>query len=70
MHDSIHKIGDHAFDRCTKLTGSLILPAFLNSLGEGAFYMCEGFTGTLSIPLFFHQSFQNIVFINAQDSMN
>jgi len=46
--ESVVIIGNHAFDRCTKLT-SVILPSSLESIKENVFYSCNGLT-SITIP--------------------
>ena len=46
---TVTKIGDHAFDGCNGLTGSLTIPNSVTQIGEYAFYNCHGFTGSLTI---------------------
>lgn len=43
-------IGSYAFDRCTNLTGSLVLPSTVTTLSSAAFRDCSGFTGSLILP--------------------
>ncbi|MDD5862638.1 MAG: leucine-rich repeat domain-containing protein [Prevotella sp.] len=43
-------IHDHAFDGCTGLTGSLVIPNSVATIGYGAFNSCTGLTGSLVIP--------------------
>ena len=43
-------IGNSAFNGCSNLTGSLIIPNSVTSIGDLAFYNCSGFTGSLIIP--------------------
>ena len=45
----VKRIGDHAFDQCYNLSGSLTIPSSVTSIGDGAFNYCEGFSGTLTI---------------------
>ena len=46
---TVTKIGDHAFDDCYYLTGSLTIPNSVTTIGRYAFYNCHGFTGSLTI---------------------
>ncbi len=46
---TVTKIGDHAFDGCNGLTGSLTIPNSVTTIGRYAFYNCHGFTGSLTI---------------------
>jgi len=45
----VKRIGDHAFDQCYNLSGSLTIPSSVTSIGDGAFNYCYGFTGNLTI---------------------
>ncbi len=47
---SLPSINNYAFNNCSGLTGSLILPNYIKSIGEFAFEGCSGFTGNLTIP--------------------
>ena len=47
---SVSIICNSAFERCTELTGDLILPNSLISIGIAAFRDCSGLTGELNIP--------------------
>lgn len=42
-------IGSYAFDNCSRLTGSLVIPNTVTSVGNGAFRGCSGFRGTLTL---------------------
>jgi len=42
-------IGSYAFDNCSRLTGSLVIPNSVTSIGNGAFRGCSGFRGTLTL---------------------
>jgi hypothetical protein len=44
---TVTAIGDHAFEGCQGLTGSLVIPNTVTSIGYEAFYRCTGFTGSL-----------------------
>ncbi|MDR0853549.1 MAG: leucine-rich repeat protein [Clostridiales Family XIII bacterium] len=46
----VTEIADHAFFRCSSLTGTLVIPGSVTSIGEGAFEECNNLTGTLVIP--------------------
>ena len=43
-------ISNYAFNNCSGLEGSLMLPGFVKSIGSYAFAGCSGFTGDLIIP--------------------
>ena len=45
----VKRIGDHAFDQCYNLWGSLTIPSSVTSIGDWAFNYCDGFSGTLTI---------------------
>lgn len=45
----LDRIGGHAFEQCTSLTGTLTLPETLTYIGNGAFEDCA-FTGELHLP--------------------
>ena len=45
----VKRIGDHAFDQCYNLSGSLTIPSSVTSIGDWAFNYCDGFSGTLTI---------------------
>ena len=47
---SLTSIGAFAFNGCSGLTGSLMIPNSVISIGERAFYGCSGLTGSLTIP--------------------
>ena len=47
---TVTKIGNHAFDLCDGLTGSLSIPNTVTVIGYSAFAACTGFTGSLTIP--------------------
>lgn len=47
---TVLSIGASAFERCSWLTGNLVLPEGLQTIGERAFYQCEALTGSLHIP--------------------
>ena len=42
-------IGDYAFESCSGLTGSLVIPNSVITIGSSAFQSCTGFTGSLTI---------------------
>lgn len=42
-------IGSYAFENCSRLTGSLVIPNSVTSIGNGAFRGCSGFRGTLTL---------------------
>lgn len=42
-------IGSYAFDNCSRLTGSLVIPNSVTSIGYEAFRGCSGFRGTLTL---------------------
>ena len=46
---TVKAIGNHAFDHCSGLTGSLTIPNTVTSIGNFAFYYCNGFTGSLTL---------------------
>ena len=46
----LSSISNNAFRGCSSLTGSLIIPDFVNLIGDCAFLGCSGLTGTLNIP--------------------
>ncbi len=48
--ENVTSIGDYAFYKCNKLTGTLTLPYGLQTIGKYAFCMCSGLTGELKIP--------------------
>lgn len=50
LEEGITTIGDHAFESCTGLTGSLTLPESVTAIGNAAFYGCRGLTGALRLP--------------------
>ena len=50
LRNGITKIGRTAFEGCTSLTGSLIIPDSVIDIGSWAFRDCSGFTGDLMIP--------------------
>lgn len=43
-------IGNGAFDRCSGLTGQLLLPNGLKMIGDSAFGGCSNLSGTLQLP--------------------
>ena len=43
-------ISDNAFNNCSSLTGSLIIPNNVTVIGAHAFSNCSGLTGSLTIP--------------------
>ena len=45
----VKRIGDHAFDQCYNLSGSLTIPSSVTLIGDWAFNYCDGFSGTLTI---------------------
>lgn len=45
----ITSIGDYAFNNCTKLTGSLIIPAGVARIGKGSFFSCSKLN-SLTLP--------------------
>lgn len=47
---TVLSIGASAFERCSWLTGNLVLPEGLQTIGERAFYQCKALTGSLHIP--------------------
>ena len=47
---SLTSINNYAFDGCSGLTGSLIIPEFVASIGRYAFSNCSGLTGSLILP--------------------
>ena len=47
---SCTSIGSYAFQFCTGLTGSLIIPDSVIIIGNDAFSYCDGLTGSLTIP--------------------
>jgi hypothetical protein len=47
---NLTSIGNNAFNNCSSLTGSLILPNSITSIGNYAFNNCYGLTGSLTIP--------------------
>ena len=50
IHPSTLIIGDGAFERCEKLTGSLTIPEGVTQIEQFSFSSCSGFTGNLIIP--------------------
>lgn len=42
---SVTKIGYYAFDNCSGLTGTLVIPNSITEIGWGAFQLCSGFNG-------------------------
>lgn len=42
-------IGSYAFENCSRLTGSLVIPNSVTSIGNDAFRGCSGFRGTLTL---------------------
>lgn len=50
LPSSLKKIGESAFEGCSKLTGKLTLPEGLTYLGESAFEKCTGFSESVVIP--------------------
>jgi len=49
LGNGITSIGSGAFQFCSNLTGSLIIPNSVTNIGNGAFQFCTGFTGALTI---------------------
>ena len=49
---NLTSIGNNAFNGCSGLTGSLILPNSVTLIGASAFYGCSGLTGSLDLPDF------------------
>ena len=47
---SVTSIGNYAFNECSNLTGSLIMPSSITKIGYAAFSGCSGLTGSLIIP--------------------
>ena len=47
---SCTSIGTDAFNNCTGLTGSLVIPDSVTTIGVYAFWSCTGLTGSLVIP--------------------
>ena len=47
--EQITSIGKYAFEKCTGLTGSLVIPNTVVERGESAFGNCSGFDGTLTL---------------------
>lgn len=45
----VTEIGSYAFENCTGLTGSLVIPNSVVTINSYAFFGCTGFTGTLTI---------------------
>ena len=45
----VKRIGNHAFEQCDNLSGSLTIPSSVTEIGMSAFYRCYGFTGSLTI---------------------
>jgi hypothetical protein len=43
-------ISNNAFNGCSNLTGSLIIPDYVTKIGSSAFRNCSGFTGPLTFP--------------------
>ena len=49
LASTLTKIEDSAFADCTRLSGSLIIPASVSTIGKYAFEGCSGFTGNLKL---------------------
>ena len=49
---NLSSIGNNAFNGCSGLTGSLLLPNSVTLIGSSAFYGCSGLTGSLDLPDF------------------
>lgn len=47
---AVTRIGEGAFNECSGLTGTLIIPNSIIEIEHYAFYGCSGFTGSLAIP--------------------
>ena len=43
-------IGDYAFQDCSGLTGSVVVPETVSRIGAGAFFGCSSLNGTVTIP--------------------
>jgi hypothetical protein len=50
LDPTMTNIAANAFDGCSGLNGSLIIPSSVTTIGNGAFYNCKGFTGSLTLP--------------------
>lgn len=48
--NGVTTIAPYAFRSCSKLTGSLVIPAHITSIGKQAFQNCSGLTGDLTVP--------------------
>jgi hypothetical protein len=48
--NSLTSIGNNAFVGCSSLSGTLTIPATVQTIGYDAFEGCSSFTGTLTIP--------------------
>ncbi len=48
--NSVTKIGNAAFQKCSGFTGDLIIPNGVTTIGDYAFFRCSGFNGTLTLP--------------------
>ncbi|MDD4728453.1 MAG: leucine-rich repeat protein [Dysgonamonadaceae bacterium] len=45
FHDEITSIGNSAFIRCQKVTGTLVIPNSVTTISDKAFAVCDGITG-------------------------
>jgi hypothetical protein len=48
--NSVTTIGIHAFNQCTKLTGTPTIPNKVTTIGDYAFHKCGELSGSLTIP--------------------
>ncbi|MBQ7466601.1 MAG: leucine-rich repeat domain-containing protein [Clostridia bacterium] len=49
-NQDVTSIEGGAFQNCSEITGTLIIPGCIKKIGWSAFLHCTGFTGTLTIP--------------------
>ena len=50
LPDLLNKIGQHSFDECRNISGSLNIPEGVESIGIAAFRECNSLNGTLTLP--------------------
>lgn len=51
IEEGVVSIGNHAFDGCNILTGTLTLPSSIKTIGSYAFSECRSLRGSLIIPI-------------------